>query len=95
MDKEGIMSRFGPHHGASRKLHWVRPGLMVAAAVTQQGSLEVSKYHMAHDMHHMGGMRDPCLMAPLSTLAVQTYLILPVEIPQVLEDVVGAALASN
>lgn len=38
---KGIMSRFGPHHGSSQKMHWVRPGLMVAAVVMQQGSLEV------------------------------------------------------
>ncbi len=43
LDNEGIMSRFGPHYGGSQKLHWVRPGLLVAAAVTQQGSLEVCK----------------------------------------------------
>lgn len=42
MDTQGIVSRFGPHHGESRKPHWVRPALMVAAAITQHGSLEVS-----------------------------------------------------
>ncbi len=61
------MSRFGPHHGASGKLHWVRPGLMVAAAVTQQGSLEVCKCPVAHVMQHFDGVHEPGMIIASST----------------------------
>jgi hypothetical protein len=40
-DREGILSRFGPHCGPPGRLHWVRPGLLAAALITCQGSLEV------------------------------------------------------
>ena len=59
LDRKGIMSRFGPHHGASQRMHWVRPGLTVAAAVTQHGSLEVSEICVAHDMQHSSAKREP------------------------------------
>ena len=43
-DREGILSRFGPHCGPPGRLHWVRPGLLAAALITRQGSLEVCQH---------------------------------------------------
>ena len=44
LDREGILSRFGPHCGPPGRLHWVRPGLLAAALITCQGSLEVCQH---------------------------------------------------
>ncbi len=41
----GVEAPFGPRFPAGAKLHWVRPSMLAAAAVTRQGTLEVRLAH--------------------------------------------------
>jgi hypothetical protein len=37
---DGVEAPFGPHFPPGAGLHWVRPGALVAAAITRQGTME-------------------------------------------------------
>ena len=62
-DREGILSRFGPHCGPPGRLHWVHPGLLAAALITCQGSLEVCQHP------------DPCLKLLASSACITVLRI--------------------